>query len=379
EEGHADFSLEYQTRTNESKTDSADFRVSPYELRVQGDLFQETGLWGTAVGTLTLLQTDEGFKGGRTFLGLGNYSLSNGFTLDTVIGDTGFWLTSLINRDLRRSTLYRNLLPGLPPEDPLPRFYNFPQGHVFLRGLRADFNHNRGFVSVLAGRVMRLGGLTGSLYSGTGGTLGGIRGSGEINPRLRMGGGLLYVNDAPLFTEDQSINNLLLLYETLYRKTRNLSFLFYSQASFHGETDREPSPGLLLRLGPVFENKIWRVEANYRRIEPGYLSPDPSQQPERDQEGFFTSARLIPRPRTSLFGSFDFMRTNLDSNPLLTKTTRHNFILGGTQRFRPAANLTTSINFGGLSGSLAGQSFDGKTIRFNLNGGFRRGSWEPFG
>ncbi|HSG05525.1 MAG TPA: SdrD B-like domain-containing protein, partial [Nitrospiria bacterium] len=379
EEGHADFFLEYQTRTNKSQTSTSSFKTSPYELKIQGDLYQETGLWGTAVGTLNILQTDDGLKGGRTFLGLGDLSLYNRFTLDTALGDTGFQLTSMVDNDIRRSTLFRNLLPGLRPEYPLPRFTSFVHGNVFLRGLRTDINTSRGYISVLAGRVMRLGGLTGSLYSGTGAMLGGVRGSGQINPRLRMGGGLIHVNDTPLFPETTRVNNTLLLYETIFQKTRDLSFLFYSQASIHGETENAPSPGLLLRFGPVYETEKFRVEANYRRIEPGYLFADPAQQPERDQEGFFTATRLTPRPRTSLFGSMDIMRTNLDDLPSITKSSRYNIIIGGTQSFRPAANLTTSINYGGFNGSLNGQSFTGKNFRYNLSGGIRRGRWEPFG
>ena len=209
------------------------------------------------------------------------------------------------------------------------RFANLVYSDIYFRGGRADLFSPRGEVHFFGGKVATLTGLFGNIYDTSDESLYGFRGGYRITPNLFLGTGFIRTEDEvdPAGRPVTESNNIFLL-DAEWQALSWMKWLAeFRQSNFKGAPGVEDQTDYAFLIGPLLRGKVFRFEANYRRVGTDYRFVSEATQGLRDQEGVFLAGEYRPSTEVTLFGNFDRYHNNVsDQSGRNTLDTTHPLI-----------------------------------------------------
>lgn len=193
------------------------------------------------------------------------------------------------------------------------RFTNYYPAFNYLRGFTASLGHQKFGFSFFSGRIARLSGLMGLVYSLTEQTATGFLAHFKPKDRYYFGFGFIHSENekdetGKLLTRS---NNLLLL-ESEIKLNERIKLVAESKTSAATiENKPDKMIGHSLRFGPFFTFDRWLLEINYRRVEADFRGLRSDFTLDQDQEGLFTNFRFQARRGLYLFNTFDYYHDNV--------------------------------------------------------------------
>ncbi len=193
------------------------------------------------------------------------------------------------------------------------RFTNYFPVFNYLRGITTSISHPKFSFNFFSGRIARLTGLLGMVYSLTEQTATGFLAHFKPTNRYYFGLGFLHSeNERDWSGNPLTRSNNLLLLESEFKINERIKLVAESKTSEAkmGE-DAHKRIGHSLRFGPFFSFDRWHLEVNYRRVEADFRGLRSDFILDRDQEGIFATWRYQPGRGFYLFSAFDYYHDNV--------------------------------------------------------------------
>ena len=302
---------------------SGSYYTNSYENIFHLDLFQRTINYGSFSGLFDGCASNNGFAAAHWSFDWRGFKVGP-LNLNLKLGDDNFQFTNL----------------GY-------RFTNYFPAYNYIRGITLGFEYKGFGLNFFTGRIAKLSGLLGTVYSLTEQTASGFLGHFEPGPVYYLGFGFLHSENERSWTgELLAKSNDLLLLESELTINENFKLITETQASFSlGENDNSRLSGTSIRFGPLINYDRWGLELNYRRIDSEFKSLNNEFIYERDQEGVFTSWRYQFKPSLYLFGSVDYYHDNVDRLAELNTTDFWRIYAGFSLGRSSWPNLTLRLDF----------------------------------
>ncbi|MCX7973929.1 MAG: hypothetical protein N3B16_05445 [Candidatus Aminicenantes bacterium] len=188
------------------------------------------------------------------------------------------------------------------------RFSNYYPAFNYHRGLMAKLSSKKFGLNFFSGRVAKLSGLMGLVYSLTEQTSTGFLAHFKPNDRYYFGFGFLYRDNEKDWTGKLlTSSHYLLLMESEIKLNERIKFGVESKTSLAKIEDKpEQTAGHSFRVGPFFNFDRGTLEVNYRRVEADFRGVRSDFTLDQDQEGLFISWRYQPRSGFYLFNTLDY-------------------------------------------------------------------------
>lgn len=299
------------------------YYLNEYENIFHLDLFQNTVNYGNFAGWFDGRLSGSGFEAAHWYFSWQGFKTGQ-LSFNLRLGDDNFQFTNL----------------GY-------RFTNYFPAYNYLRGVKVGFEYKSFNLDFFTGRVAKLSGLLGTVYSLTEQTATGFLGHFEPNKRYYFGFGLLHTeNERSWSGELLTRANDILLLESELRINENFKLVTETQASFSvGQGESIKIPGTSIRFGPLINHNRWAFELNYRRVDADFKSLNSEFVYDRDQEGLFASWRYQPKRSLYLFGSVDYYHDNVDRLSELNTTDFWRVYSGFSLITPPWPDLTFRLDF----------------------------------
>lgn len=193
------------------------------------------------------------------------------------------------------------------------RFTNYYPSFHYLRGVTASLNHQKFGFNFFTGRMARLSGLMGLVYSLTDQTAAGFLAHFKPNDRYYFGLGFVHSENETDWTGKLlTRGNNLFLFESEIQLNERIKLVAESKTSATIlANESEKKFGHSLRFGPFFNFDRWALEINYRRVEADFRGLRSDFILDQDQEGLFTSFRYQPKRGLYLFSTLDYYHDNV--------------------------------------------------------------------
>jgi len=320
QEGYLNFSFWNRSQVY---SQTGPYYLNQYENIFHLDLFQKTVNYGNFTGWFDGRLNGAGFEPAHWYFGWQGFKAGQ-FSFNLRLGDDNFQFTNL----------------GY-------RFTNYFPAYNYLRGVTVGFEYKSFGLDFFTGRVAKLSGLLGTVYSLTEQTTTGFLGHFEPNKRYYFGFGLLHTeNERSWSGELLTRANDILLLESELRVSESFKLVTETQASFSvGEGESIKIPGTSIRFGPLINRSRWSAELNYRRVDADFKNLNSELAYDRDQEGLFASWRYQPKRSLYLFGSVDYYHDNVDRLPELNTTDFWRVYSGFSLITAPWPDLTFRLDF----------------------------------
>jgi hypothetical protein len=309
--------------------------VNEYENIFHLDLYQSTINYGNFSGWFDGRLTGGEFDAARWYFSWQGFKAGN-LSLNLRLGDRDFQFTNL----------------GY-------RFTNYFPVYNYLRGVTAGFQYKSFGLDFFTGRVARLSGLLGTVYSLTEQTATGFLGRFEPTSKYYFGFGLVHTENEKTWTgEVLTRTNDILLLESELRVNGSFKLVTETLASFSaGENELTRTPGYSIRFGPFLNRNRWSAEINYRRVDADFKNLTSEFAYDRDQEGVFVSWRYQPKRTLYLFGSADYYHDNVDRLSSLNTTDFWRVYSGFSLISVPWPDLTFRLDFNAAESRRQDESY----------------------
>lgn len=193
------------------------------------------------------------------------------------------------------------------------RFTNYYPAFNYFRGFTTNLSHPKFGLNFFSGRVARLSGLLGLVYSLTEQSATGFLAHFKPKDHYYFGLGYLYSENEKDWSGNLlTRSNHLFLLESEIKLNERIKLVAETKTSVATIENRSDKIfGHSLRFGPFFTFDRWVLEVNYRRVEADFRGIRSDFVLDQDQEGIFISWRHLPKRGLYLFSTFDYYHDNV--------------------------------------------------------------------